>query len=453
MSGDSIPTGDQVRAQLQKMLATAVFSTRPQQANLLAFTVQQTLQGNEITEKFLRQHVFPSPPYKPESNIARRTIGLVRDLLAEYYETQGKSDLVLIGFPTSPEGTRVKHLPGDAYRPTFSYNPGHDLGKKCAIAGFYLRHGSGPSLGQAIEGFAAILELDESYVPAYIGLAEAVCAMVTHRFGAELKRETLENAIRLATDAVRFCPTSWHAHAALGAALFCSRKMVDAERAFETALQIDNEKTNRYRWHHAFVFTCKDHAEALKLIRSTTESGDPVSLAICGLYLYTTRQYEEAEQTLTNAMYLDIHCWIAHLGLVLVYIATQRFADALIYFECLREDLAEIKEPDTMPGLAVICAYRHPTISVDKREKILRSAQAVIEKKYFMAPGLQNSLVALALGDLDKSIEHLESAWSEYEILAFWLKAWPLFDPLRGHPRFEALLHTIDSVIAPHHPV
>ena len=55
--------------------------------------------GEEVTEKLIREFVFPTPPYKEESNIARITMETVREVLAAYCADEGADEPVIISLP------------------------------------------------------------------------------------------------------------------------------------------------------------------------------------------------------------------------------------------------------------------------------------------------------------------------------------------------------------------
>src|ERR1700733_9958498 len=91
------PTYPESKGQLERMLANLIFTTRPKQADFLRFVVEHALQGAEITEKYIVDHLYRRHRYG--SSIARRTKDLVKDRLKEYYEEDGQADLVVIAFP------------------------------------------------------------------------------------------------------------------------------------------------------------------------------------------------------------------------------------------------------------------------------------------------------------------------------------------------------------------
>jgi len=49
-------------------------------------------------------------------------------------------------------------------------------------------------------------------------------------------------------------------------------------------------------------------------------------------------------------------------------------------------------------------------------------------------------MLYVALGDKEKALDWLERAYDQNAWAVYVIKAEPMFDPLRGEPRFEALV-------------
>ena len=52
-------------------------------------------------------------------------------------------------------------------------------------------------------------------------------------------------------------------------------------------------------------------------------------------------------------------------------------------------------------------------------------------------------LLHLGLGNRDKALDWLEKCYEEQDWYCWFLKVWPMFDPLRSEPRFQALLKKV----------
>lgn len=93
----------EVQAQLERILASSVFSTSARSAQFLRFCVEQSLQGNQdqIKESTVAVEVFGrTPDYNPRTDpIVRVHAKRLRDKLDSYYTVQGSHDPIRITIP------------------------------------------------------------------------------------------------------------------------------------------------------------------------------------------------------------------------------------------------------------------------------------------------------------------------------------------------------------------
>src|SRR5258706_4934437 len=93
------------RAQLKKILSSAVFLHSPRMSRFLQFVVDTTLDGNgeRIKEYVIAIEVFEKPKdYDPQTDSTVRTeASKLRSRLSRYYETEGREDTVVISIPTA----------------------------------------------------------------------------------------------------------------------------------------------------------------------------------------------------------------------------------------------------------------------------------------------------------------------------------------------------------------
>jgi hypothetical protein len=318
----AIPRKEESEAQLKRMLANQIFSTRPSQAHLFEFIVRGALAGQEITEKYIRTHVFTTPPYKPESNIARRTIDLVRDLLSEYYAADGNEDLVIIALPQSPPGKRIKFLSGQAYTPLFSYNPRHAAAKEFKLGEHYLRRGGFTDFDPAMRHFLKALSLHPRHVGALLGMAEALCECANDSSREENRTEWFSIARHLIDCAFALAPEFWRTHAARGFFFTCHADIAAADAEFNIALSLDETSTKAHLQYFQFLGKAGRHSESLELAKSYLDDhvDDAIAYAMYGAALCDIQRLDEAEQVFQQALKMDRTCYTAHLGMTLLHL-------------------------------------------------------------------------------------------------------------------------------------
>jgi serine/threonine-protein kinase len=76
------------------------------------------------------------------------------------------------------------------------------------------------------------------------------------------------------------------------------------------------------------------------------------------------------------------------------------------------------------------------------------AARAMLDRLQTLArrtfvPSVTSAVIHLGLGDYEKALDCLETALRNRELAITVMKVHPLYDPLRGSPRFEALLREI----------
>lgn len=94
---------EQVRGQLQRILSSTTFADAERASRFLGFIVAKTLEGRtqEAKESVIGMEVLGrSPAFDPKTDpIVRVEAGRLRARLNAYYESEGKSDSVLISLP------------------------------------------------------------------------------------------------------------------------------------------------------------------------------------------------------------------------------------------------------------------------------------------------------------------------------------------------------------------
>jgi TolB-like protein len=109
------PTEDDVRRQLDRLLASTVFANAGRMSRFLKFVVERTLAGDgeRLKEYVIGVEVFDrAADYDPRiDSIVRVEAARLRSKLAEYYAGEGSSDAVVLTLPKGGYATVIK--PGE----------------------------------------------------------------------------------------------------------------------------------------------------------------------------------------------------------------------------------------------------------------------------------------------------------------------------------------------------
>src|SRR5262249_24112982 len=181
--------------------------------------------------------------------------------------------------------------------------------------------------------------------------------------------------------------------------------------------------------------------EAIAQLKKAIEL-DPLSLVInsdLGNTYYRARRYDDAIAQLRKTIDLDPGFYYAHWN-VGSALAAKGSIDRAI------EEYQKARELNDDPSMLGFLANAYGT-SGNKAEvnKLLKQLEELSKQRYVSAYCF--ALVYLGLDDKEEALRRLEKSYEDRagDALRF-IKVEPLLDPLRGEPRFEAL---IQKVITP----
>jgi tetratricopeptide (TPR) repeat protein len=141
-------------------------------------------------------------------------------------------------------------------------------------------------------------------------------------------------------------------------------------------------------------------------------------------------QWDQAIGHFRNTLEFDPGFIYAHWYLGLALIEKGMNDDGIQIVENVVQHLGE------SPMLAYAKAGR-----VQKARDLLRDREADDRKLYIPATFAR---VYFALGEIDKGFDWMEKAVDEYDQQIYYIHADKSFDPLRSHPRYQALLRKMN---------
>lgn len=285
---------------------------------------------------------------------------------------------------------------------------------------------------EALREFEAALAADPHYAPAWSGIADARVLLGPDKPGEfRLAREAAEKALAIDPDLAE-------AHASLAMAKFFGEwDFTGAEREFRRALHLAPGYATAHHWYAYWLLAMGRFDEAIREIRRAREI-DPTSLAVnrdVGHILGYARRYDEAAAALRDTLRMDPSYRGAREFLVM----------DLSYAGRPEEASAEVRTLAAIPGEigaknfeAVIEARAgHP----DALRRLLPEKLRAAESGEVGSDSV--ALDYVWLGEKDEAFRWLDRALREHRFYLVFLKADPVFDPLRGDPRFAALLRKV----------
>jgi len=307
---------------------------------------------------------------------------------------------------------------------------------------FYWNNPFAPGFEKSREYYQQAIQLDPTYALAYAGLADyygfafANGLLPPEEKWAKAEEDNAKKALELD-------PTLGEAYNPLAAVkLYYYRDWPGAERDFRRGLELSPNFAEMHA-HYAFCLVLFGrNEEAFVEMRRALEL-DPLSTRfgfVSGRLFFFNRQYDVAIDRYRKTLELDPNFPPAHESLGYAYEKKQMQAEAI----------AEWSKALTLSGESEQAGLLEHTYSVSGFEPAVRAlAQKKLERLNAKAgsgeyvPALDYAIAYIRMGDKEQAFAWLTKAIAERNRLAFEIKIDPMFDPLRGDPRFETLVQKI----------
>lgn len=297
---------------------------------------------------------------------------------------------------------------------------------------------TGEDLERALAYFQRAVELDPLYARAHAGLAD--CHVVLPLYGSSTPEQVFPHGIKAARRALELDDSLAEAHTSLAYAhCFYEWDWTAAETAFRRALELNPGYANAHHWYGFFLSALDRRQEALAHGQRAQEL-DPLSLVITtdlGFVHYFARRFEEAVAQHRRALELDPEFPYARFALSLAYLELGRHEEAVV-------EARRAVELTAGANTAMQAALGHALArSGQEREarRILKELAAQSRRE--PVPASRPALIHAALGETDAALACLARACDERSRFILFLAVWPVFDPLRPEPAFQALLQRV----------
>jgi serine/threonine-protein kinase len=286
-----------------------------------------------------------------------------------------------------------------------------------------------------IRFFEQAIAEDPGYALAYTGLADCYSLHVDYRSVPVV--EGFEAAKVYARKAIELDDTLAEAHASLAWALFIfDWNWDEAEREFRRAIELDPRYASAHQWYAFLLAANGSVGEALLEAHTAVEldagsTSARRSLATC---YYYARRWDQAVYFFERAIALNPTAEETYRMLGLTLAVAGRLDDAI---QVLRETAAM---PDA--GTYTRASFGYALARAGQRDE----AQAIYDDLLAStAAGRYVSPVAFAtillgIGDVEGALDWTERAMDDRRGWLVYLDVNPVLDPMRGHPRFEALV-------------
>ena len=288
-------------------------------------------------------------------------------------------------------------------------------------------------IAKSIGYFEQAIAIDAKFALAYAGLADAYNLMAS--YSAEPLATPFLRAKATALKALSLDDKLAEAHAALAAVrLWREYDWEGGQRGFRKAIALNPGYATAHMWLALTLAALEKMEEALSEIKMAVDL-DPLSrVANLNLarVLYFARRFDESAEQCRKTIEMYPDYLIAHRRLGIVYGEMERFEEAEAEFK--RALAIAENDSETMSAMAYALAAGG---RIDDARGVLGQLYE-LSKATYVAP-YSLARVHIALGEIDRAFECLESTFNERLGILTYLNVEVMFDRIRHDPRFIEL--------------
>jgi serine/threonine-protein kinase len=294
------------------------------------------------------------------------------------------------------------------------------------------------SVAEAIDYFERAIAEDSRYALAYTGLSDAYALHVDYR--SVPVHEGFARAKEYARRALELDERLAEAHTSLAWVLFIyDWDWGGADREFRRAIALDPRYATAHQWYAMFL-TSRGQMQEAVIEGHTAQELDPTSVSVRRslgwTYLYA-RRYEQARYHLERAMMMQPAAEETHRVLGLAFALDGRAADA----ERVLRGALELPAASSYT-LATLGYVLGTEGRLREAEQIVAELEARARRGYVSPVAFATAF--LGLRDFDRALDWAGRAFDDRRGWLAYVSVNPIFDPLRGLPRFEALVREME---------
>jgi TolB-like protein/lipoprotein NlpI len=298
---------------------------------------------------------------------------------------------------------------------------------------------TGENLKKALAYFEQAAEKDPHYALAYSGMADS-CVLIPI-YSAGTPQDYLPRARAAARKAVELDDTLAEAHTSLAYVSFVDFENAQSIKEFERAIFLNPNYAMAHHWYGSVLLNALGRFDqAIAEVKRALEL-DPVSpiFSVSLGAVYTrARRYDEAIAQLRDTVEMHPEFYWAH-----------RFLGWVLELKgATGEAMAEYRKAFELNDDPVVLALlAHAEASIGKQNEARQIlAQLTEEAKARYVPAYAFAVIHLSLGEKDQALDWLEKAARDHDgLYSIFFNVDQYLDPLRGDPRFEALVSAILS--------
>jgi len=298
---------------------------------------------------------------------------------------------------------------------------------------YYWNKRTGENLYKAISLFQQAIDKDPNYALAYGGLADSY--ILLEDYSARPTSEIIPPARAAVSRAVQIDDSLPELHATLAEIHVANWEWAEAENEFKRSISMNPNYPTAHHWYSNYLRTQNRFDDALKENKRAQEL-DPLSLVISSVlaqHYLNANQPELAVVECRKSIELDPNYPSSHNYLGLAYLRLQRPEEAIVELQ------KSVDLSHRFPRRLRVLGYAYAVLG--KRAEALAIAKE-LEQKFAAHEGLGQDVAAVyaALKQDDQAFAWLEKDFQAHSGLLPQISWNPIFDTIRGDPRFNDLL-------------
>lgn len=304
----------------------------------------------------------------------------------------------------------------------------------CLQARFHARTRTADGLRRSLDSYTRAIEADPESAKAHAGVADSYSLLAD--YGVIHPREAMPRAEQAAQCALRLDPDSAEAATALAfiRSVF-DWKWEEGEMLYRRAIALNPSFSQARHWFAVdFLALFGRFDEAEPQIQRARDL-DPLSLVThegSPYLMLLKRDYEACLAELRQLLAMDANFYKAHSNIGRALTLTGKYREAIEWFEKARR-LSSAPHVIAGLGQALALAGRR-----DEAQRCLDELHELSRTQY--VPSSSFAIVHLGFGELSCALDWLETAFQNRELPLSLIGIHPVYDPLRGEARFQALL-------------
>jgi adenylate cyclase len=293
-------------------------------------------------------------------------------------------------------------------------------------------------LSKSKDYFEQAVTLDPNYAFAWSERAYFYGSMAL--IGRTSHKEAYANSRQFLMKALSIDEELPDAHALLALYLATTFSWKEAGREFSRALALAPESIETLRnYAHYYLLPMRRLDEAITVMKEALKLDPlyPVLQTQLGMAYYYIREWDRALAQCQSVLEVDPQYWLAYSILGLPYIQLGKQEDAIRAIETA----AQLAGRNLYTLGYLGWAYGRSG-GINKARQLLKELEELAERKYVPASAIGR--IYLGLGKIDRALEWFEKAIEECDSTMINFHLAPLYDELRSHPDYNALLRKMN---------